>query len=59
MLQRLLMVVLTLHKELPILLYFESVIIVLIANPNVEAYSLNSNFAAHYRSDFSYVALRH
>lgn len=59
MLQRLLMVVLALHKGLPVLLYFGSVMIVLTADPNVEAHGLDSGFAAHHRSGFSCVALRH
>ena len=59
MLQRLLMVVLGLHEGLPVLLYFGSVMIMLTADPNVEACGLDSVFAAHHRSRLICVALRH
>ena len=45
-----------LYKELLILLYFEFVIIMLIANLNIKAYNLYSDFVIYYRSGFNYVA---
>ena len=59
MLQRLLMVVLRLHKGLPVLLCFGSVMIMLTTEPDIEACGLNSTFAAHRRGGLSCVALRH
>lgn len=53
------MMLLGLHEELLILLYFGSLMIVLTADPNVEAYGLDSGFAAHHRSGLRCVALRH
>lgn len=53
------MVLLELHEGLLILLYFGSLMIVLTADPNVEAYGLDSGFAAYHRSGLSCVALRH
>ena len=47
------------YKELLVLLYFGFVMIVLTADPNVEACGLDSGFAAHYRSGLIHVALRH
>ena len=59
MLQRLLMVVLGLHKGLPVLLCFGSVMIMLTTDPDIEACGLNSAFAAHRHGGLSCVALRH
>ena len=53
------MVLLAVYEELLVLLYFGSLMIVLTADPNVEAYGLDSGFAAHHRSGLSCVALRH
>ncbi len=53
------MVLLGLYKGLLVLLYFGSVMIMLTANPNVEACGLDSVFAAHHRSRLICVALRH
>ena len=53
------MVLLGLQKGLVVLLYFGSVMIVLTADPNVEACGLDSVVAAHHRSGLSCVALRH
>ena len=53
------MVLLRLYEELLVLLYFGSLMIMLTADPNVEAYGLDSGFAAHHRSDLGCVASRH
>lgn len=52
------MIMLGLHKGLPILLYFGSVLIILTADPDIEACDLNSVFATHRRGGLSYVALQ-
>ena len=44
------MVLLGVHEELLVLLYFGSLMVVLTADPNVEASGLDSGFAAHHRS---------